>query len=213
MTPIVVYGAGGLGREVEWLIRRINHVSPRFDFVGFVVTDRSKLGLNHSTERVIGDEDWLLQRDDMAIALGIGTPAARLAIGDRLRARLSDDHFPALYDPSAIADEDSLTMEPGSVITAGCVLTVGCVMERFSYLNLDCTVGHEGVIGPGSVLNPSVNVSGGVTIGEGVLVGTGAQILQYIQIGDGATVGAGAVVTRDVPAGQTVVGVPARSKG
>ena len=53
MTPIVVYGAGGLAREVEWLIRRINRVSPRWEFAGFVVTDRSRLGLHHSKERVI----------------------------------------------------------------------------------------------------------------------------------------------------------------
>ncbi len=213
MRPIVVYGAGGLAREVEWLIRRINRVTPRWEFAGYVVTDRSEVGLNHSAERVIGDESWLLERDDMDVALGIGSPQARLAIGRRLSERFSDDHFPALYDPSAIADEDSLVMEPGSVITAGCVLTVGCVMQRFSYLNLDCTVGHEGVIGEGSVLNPSVNVSGGVTIGAGVLVGTGAQILQYVQVGDRSIVGAGAMVHRDVPEGVTVVGVPARSRG
>ena len=44
----------------------------------------------------------------------------------------------------------------------------------------------------------------------GVLVGTGARVLQYLQVGEGATVGAGAVVTKNVPAGQVVVGVPAR---
>jgi UDP-2-acetamido-3-amino-2,3-dideoxy-glucuronate N-acetyltransferase len=42
-------------------------------------------------------------------------------------------------------------------------------------------------------------------------VGSGALILGGIRIGAGATVGAGAVVTRDVPAGKTVAGVPARA--
>ena len=55
-----------------------------------------------------------------------------------------------------------------------------------------------------------VDVAGGVLLGEGCLVGSGAQVLQYRSVGAGATVGAGAVVTRDVPAGATVVGVPAR---
>ena len=42
------------------------------------------------------------------------------------------------------------------------------------------------------------------------LIGSGAQVLQYLRVGSGATVGAGAVVTRDIPKGTAVVGIPAR---
>jgi acetyltransferase-like isoleucine patch superfamily enzyme len=45
---------------------------------------------------------------------------------------------------------------------------------------------------------------------DGASIGGGATILPGIRIGAGATVGAGAVVTKDVPAGATVVGNPAR---
>jgi len=48
------------------------------------------------------------------------------------------------------------------------------------------------------------------TIGNGVVIGAGAIILGAITIGDGAKVGAGSVVTRPVPPGATVVGVPGR---
>jgi acetyltransferase-like isoleucine patch superfamily enzyme len=73
-------------------------------------------------------------------------------------------------------------------------------------------VGHEAHIGAGSVLNPGANIAGGVVLGKGVLVGTGAQVLQYLTVADGATVGAGAVVTKNVAAGETVVGVPAKPR-
>ncbi len=48
---------------------------------------------------------------------------------------------------------------------------------------------------------------------EGASIGSGAIILGGVRIGGGAIVGAGAVVSRDVPAGEIVKGVPARASG
>jgi serine O-acetyltransferase len=48
------------------------------------------------------------------------------------------------------------------------------------------------------------------TLGANVVVGAGAKILGPIHVGDGAKVGSNAVVVRDVPAGATAVGIPAR---
>jgi serine O-acetyltransferase len=48
------------------------------------------------------------------------------------------------------------------------------------------------------------------TLGNGVVVGAGAKILGPIYIGDGAKIGSNAVVVRDVPAGATAAGIPAR---
>jgi len=51
-----------------------------------------------------------------------------------------------------------------------------------------------------------------VRIGSDVWIGGGAIILPGVSIGDGAVIGAGSVVTRDVEAGQTVMGNPARPR-
>ncbi len=48
------------------------------------------------------------------------------------------------------------------------------------------------------------------TLGNGVVVGAGAKILGPISIGDGAKIGSNAVVVKDVPAGATAAGIPAR---
>jgi sugar O-acyltransferase (sialic acid O-acetyltransferase NeuD family) len=206
---IIVLGAGGFAREVAWLI---GDIGGDLDFVGFAVSDLSKLGPHDSQEKVLGDLDWLRGHPDRfdGLALGIGNPAARLRIPKELG--FSDDLWPALIHPSAHFDRKSCKVGPGVLLCANVIGTVNLSFEPFCMLNLSCTVGHEARIGRGSVLNPTVNVSGGVDIGEGVLVGTGAQLLQYTAIGDGATVGAGAVVTKDVPAGATVVGIPAKLK-
>jgi serine O-acetyltransferase len=49
------------------------------------------------------------------------------------------------------------------------------------------------------------------TIGDGVIIGSGAQVLGPILVGSRARVGANAVVTKDVPEGATMIGIPARS--
>jgi serine O-acetyltransferase len=49
------------------------------------------------------------------------------------------------------------------------------------------------------------------TIGNGVIIGSGAQVLGPIHVGERARIGANAVVTKDVPEGATMTGIPARS--
>lgn len=84
---------------------------------------------------------------------------------------------------------------------AGAPLTIGhrCVLADDVYISTTDTHGS----------NPSSRTAP-ITIGDDVFIGQRAIILGGVTIGDGATVGAGAVVTRDVPAGATVAGVPAR---
>ena len=209
---IVVIGAGGFARELKWLIREISALDRSdYEFVGYVVSDLTRLGELDSRDEVRGDLAWLRANRSQvdALAIGIGTPAARLAVSREL-ADFPPEYWPALVHPTARYDRETCTVGHGVILAAGVIATVNVHFEPFSMANLACTIGHESIIGAGSVLNPTVNISGGVDIGEGVLVGTGAQVLQYLRIGQGAVVGAGAVVTKDVPPGVTVVGVPAK---
>lgn len=66
---------------------------------------------------------------------------------------------------------------------------------------------HRRGAGP---LRDSGHEAAAIVIGRGVWIGRGAAVLAGVHIGDGAVVAANAVVTRDVPAGAVVGGVPAR---
>jgi serine O-acetyltransferase len=71
-------------------------------------------------------------------------------------------------------------------------------------------------IGPNCLLFQQVTIgdaNGVPTIGGHVDIGAGAKILGPITVGDHARIGANAVVVKDVPAGATMVGIPARAVG
>jgi serine O-acetyltransferase len=79
-------------------------------------------------------------------------------------------------------------------------------------------IGETAEIGDDSTLYHGVTLGGTSwnhgkrhpTLGRGVVVGAGAKILGPITVGDGAKIGSNAVVVKDVPAGATATGIPAR---
>jgi bifunctional UDP-N-acetylglucosamine pyrophosphorylase/glucosamine-1-phosphate N-acetyltransferase len=86
----------------------------------------------------------------------------------------------------------------------------GAKMGHFSYLG-DAEVGPGANIGAGTI---TCNYDGvkkhRTVIEEGAFIGSDTMLVAPVRVGKGATTGAGAVVTRDVPDGKVVYGVPAR---
>jgi bifunctional UDP-N-acetylglucosamine pyrophosphorylase/glucosamine-1-phosphate N-acetyltransferase len=69
-------------------------------------------------------------------------------------------------------------------------------------------------IGAGTITaNFDGTVKHRTSIGDGAFIGVDTMLRAPVSVGPGARTGAGAVVTRDVPAGETVVGMPARRIG
>jgi serine O-acetyltransferase len=100
-----------------------------------------------------------------------------------------------------------IEIHPGAKLGKRLVIDhgTGLVIGETAIVGDDCILFHGVTLG-GLKFDP---VKRHPTIGNGVLIGAGAKILGPIHIGDHSRVGANAVVTKDVPAGVTVVGNPA----
>ena len=82
---------------------------------------------------------------------------------------------------------------------------MGVVVGETADIGDDCTLYHGGTLGGTSWEKGKRHP----TLGNNVVVGAGAKVLGPITLGEGSRIGSNAVVTKDVPAGATVIGVPA----
>ena len=209
MKDLYIIGAGGFGREVTWLVERINEADPTWNIKGFIDDNPSALGTLEGGYPVIGDSGFLLQRTvETWVVCAVGSAKARKTIIERLKEN-SAIHFATVIDPSVILS-DRVTVGEGSIICAGTVLTVDISIGKHVIINLDCTIGHDDIISDFVTIYPSVNVSGNVVVGTCAELGTGMQIIQGKRIGRESILGAGAVVVKDIPEKCTAVGSPAR---
>ena len=208
MIRVVGIGAGGHAKVVIDILRLMGG----YEIVGLLDADKDLWGTEVLGVRVLGDDSLLPQLYEQGIRdafIGVGTvgnPRPRIDIYDLARQQgfriVSAIHPKAVIAPSAEIGHDPTVMA-GAVINPDARLGDNVIVNTAAVVEHDCVIGYHVHIATGAVL------AGTVTVGQGAHVGAGASVRQGITIGERAVVGAGAVVVRDVPAGTTVVGVPA----
>lgn len=209
MKKLYIIGAGGFGREVAWLVERMNNQNQTWDLQGFVDDNESIHGTLEDEYKVLGGCDLLEKiQEDVWCVCAVGSAKIRKKIIDKV-SNFKNVHFATLIDPSVLCSK-RIKIGEGSILCAGTILTVDITIGNHVIINLDCTVGHDVKMSDYITLYPSVNVSGNTTIGKFVELGTGAQIIQGKTIIDNTIIGAGAVVVKDINESGTYVGSPAK---
>lgn len=208
MKDIVIVGAGGFAREVQFLIERINQITPAYNLIGFI-DEQLPVGSIVNNLPVLGGDDFLINYPkELAVAIAIGTGRIRETLFQQFKTN-SNLYFPNLIDPSVI-HSDLITLGIGNIICAGCILTVNIQISDFVNINANCIVSHDDLIDSFVTILPNTNVSGNVHVYSHCYLGAGSTIIQGITIGNNTTIGAGAVVVRDIPSNCTAVGIPAK---
>lgn len=209
---IAIYGSGGFGREIAWLVESCTNGSAVFEVVCFIDDNEALFGSPVNEIPVIGIDEAQRRFPEAKVVGGVGGPSMRQRLMEKAAA--AGFGFDTIIHPRV---ERSKWFEAGqgTVICAGTILTTNIVLGQHVQINLDCTVGHDVVMGDYTTLAPGVHVSGWVHFGKRVYVGTGAVIIngteeKPLNIGDDAVIGAGACVTKAVPKALTVVGIPAK---
>jgi len=209
MKDLIIFGASGFGREVAWLVERINTIQPTWNILGFMddADDIQEAEINGY--KVLGKTGDIKKFPEAHFVCAVGSSKIREKIVNNMKAVNPNVKFGTVIDPS-VEMSDFVTIGEGAIICAHTIITVNISIGNHVIINLDCTVGHDAILQDFATLYPSVNVSGATNIGHAVELGTGMQIIQGKSVGDYSIVGAGAVVVKDIPEKCTAVGSPAK---
>ena len=210
IKDIVIIGAGGLAKEVAFLIEEINKEKMQWNILGFIDNNEKNVGVKLNDIPIIGTDDWLIsQGKSMNIAFGIGYPnlIKKLSINYN---KNSFFEFPNLIHPNVIGNWNNISLGDGNIICASNVFTTSIHIGSFNYFNFACTIAHDSIIGNYNIINPTTIISGGVKIEDEILLGTGSIILQYNNVCSKCVIGAGSVVTKSILKPGTYLGTPAK---
>lgn len=212
MKDIVIFGAGGLGREAVSLINAgINLRHPgTYNLRGFIVEKKYfQKDVMINGYPVLGTPEWLYEHKEEV--------CCALAIGDYSHER--ERIFHMLDDQGVVLEtlvSGDAYVPPQCKVGRGCYVGSGVFLPVNGevgdgvFFNTQCIFGHDVKIGDFCTFYPRVTVSGRCVFGRHAKIGGCAYIVPGKTIGENSTIAAGSIVFSNVKAGTTVLGNPAK---
>jgi sugar O-acyltransferase (sialic acid O-acetyltransferase NeuD family) len=210
MHEIVIYGAGGFGKEVACILHKINDCKPTWNLLGFI-DDGIPIGsdISHFGKVLGGIDDINKWPKEIYLVFAIGVPKTIKLIVNKITN--PNVQFPNIIHPEVfVADERSLSMGKGNVVVRACSFSCDVTLGDFNQLNSISSLAHDVEVGSFNVFMPLSRISGGTKIGDLNFFGIGSVVLQYLKIGDNTRISAGSYVVRNTKDGFLYAGNPAK---
>ena len=209
MEPLVVIGAGGLGREVAETVKTLNAHRPTWDLLGFFDDDPTLEGKTVVGLPVLGPVSAAVT-STVKVVVALASPGdlfVRKRIASRLQ--LASDRYATVVHPGAMLAA-STELGPGSIVLAGAVATAEVRTGAHVVVMPHVVLTHDDRLGDYVTLAAGACLAGVVVAEDGVYVGCRAVVRERRTVGAWSLIGMGAVVTTDVPSGEVWAGCPAR---
>jgi sugar O-acyltransferase (sialic acid O-acetyltransferase NeuD family) len=208
---VVIYGAGGLGREILVATRSAAYESV-LEVVCFADDNAELKSKAIDGIPVVTPEVAIREFHGCKCICAIAEPTARQQAVEKGRSLGME--FKAFIHETAIVPP-STRLGDGCIIGANCILTSNVSLGDFSILNLQATMGHDVTVGRYATVGPGVKVGGFVCMGDRTFIGMGAMVINGteanpIVIGEDVHIGAGSCVLHSIRPAQRVFGSPAR---
>lgn len=205
MKNLIIIGAGNVG---GFLVYNQNLFAEKYNLLGFLDDDASKLGKEFYGLKVIGNTEDLFSMDkNIAVVIGIGFPKAKRKVFEKIKD--NGNEFPSFVANNAWLS-NRVSVGKGVILYPGVSINYETVVEDFVIMNMNCAIGHNCHIAKFAALAPGVNLAGFTKIEEAVDMGIGAATKQNIIVGKDAVIGGQTMLVKNVEPGTKVAGVPGK---
>lgn len=208
-----LFGVGGCGRSAMPIVARAAAKLYQVDGNSVVFVDDSVSNKTVNGRQVVSYKEFVAARSETKrICIAVADSRVRENLANRCK---NDglEFFSVVAGNAEILD--NVEIGEGALIlpfaTIGSNTRIGKHFHGnlYSYIEHDCEVGDFVTLAPGAKCNGNVSIGSHAYLGAGCVIRQGRKD-RPLKIGESAVIGMGAVVTKDVPAGVTVVGNPAR---
>jgi len=154
-TPLVIVGAGGLGREIACLIKDL----PEFELAGFYDDGLTQGELVLGKYEVLGNMQSLqeIQRE-ISVVIAFGNPKTRNKIWEQLQYN-TNIHFPnIIHSTAVIMNAERIQLGKGVIVFPLAVLTTDISIENNVVVHTGASIHHDVSVGNHSVIMPGARL-------------------------------------------------------